>query len=267
MTWRSLGVVMGVGLVVLAGCTKPMVITKTIQADRDLWVRLERDPSLPNLAPVPRGEYAALHDGLTAATLSAWMRGFQVETDRGPVGMMFGRPGERSAFVEPEIAALTPYLAKGLQLADASERVAYCMTVDYSPRERFITTGWMRLSGPYLLFRIIEYRTPVSVDSPMVSSVEACQVKPIPGVKTADRFFKLDYQPHEVVVPQGLTAGFMSGADRNAAGEIVFSIPRLLKQDASAERDQGRHPDGVPRLPGTDAGTGQPAALGRWAKP
>lgn len=228
---------------VLAGCVKQAVVTKSIFKDRSVWVRLELDPDKGRPASSSAGEFTSLRDELTAATLSAWMRGFRVEADRGPVGMLFGRPGESPAFVEPEIAALTPHLSKGLKIAGDHEHVAYCMTVDYSPTERFITTGWMHVRGPYLYFKISEYRTPVTVDSPAVPTVEACNTKPLPGVKTADRLFRLDYQPHDVVVGQGLTSGLMAGADRNARGEIVFSLPRILKLGTAASHELGRQTD------------------------
>lgn len=141
--------------------------------------------------------------------------------------MIFGRPGEYNAFVETEIASLTPHLAKGLKMAAPNERIAFCMTVDYTARERFITTGWVRVKKPYVYFKLVEYRTPVQLPSPAVSTAEACRTKPIPGTKTADRFFKLDYEPRDAVVPQGLTSGLMAGIDYNGRGEVVFKISRL----------------------------------------
>lgn len=209
------------------GCATQPVITRTIYEDRSLWVRLEVNPDAEKAAPAASMNSDDADLALTPALLAAWMRGFRAETARGPVGMLFGRPGEYNAFVETEIASLTPHLAKGLKTATPNERVAYCMTVDYSARERFITTGWVYAKKPYLYFKLVEYRTPVQVASPAVPTAEACRTKPIPGTKTADRFFRLDYEPRDAVVQQGLTSGLMAGIDFNGRGEVVFKISRL----------------------------------------
>lgn len=209
------------------GCATQPVVTRTIYEDRSLWVRLEVDPDAGKVSPAAKMNSDDADLALTPALLAAWMRGFRAETARGPVGMLFGRPGEYNAFVETEIASLTPHLAKGLKVAAPNELVAYCMTVDYTAKERFITTGWVYAKKPYLYFKLVEYRTPVQVASPAVPTAEACRAKPIPGTKTADRFFRLDYEPSDAVVKQGLTSGLMAGIDYNGRGEVVFKISRL----------------------------------------
>lgn len=210
-----------------AGCATQPVVTRTIYEDRSLWVRLEVDPDAEKVSPAANKNPDDADLAITPALLASWMRGFRAETARGPIGMIFGRPGEYNAFVETEIASLTPHLSKGLKTAAPNERVAFCMTVDYTASERFITTGWVRVKRPYLYFKLAEYRTPVQVASPAVPTTEACRTKPIPGTKTADRFFKLDYEPRDAVIPQGLTSGLMAGIDYNGRGEVVFKISRL----------------------------------------
>jgi hypothetical protein len=233
-----------------SGCTTTPIVTRTIYEDRSMWIRLEEDPHLAKITPQPAGSGEA-DVPLTSGVLAAWLKGFRVETDRGPIGMLLGRPGEYNAFVEAEIAGLTPQLAKALKAAGPTERVAYCMTVDYSAQERFITTGWVYVKNPHLYFKLVEYRTPVKVGSPAVSTKEACKTKPLPGVKTADRFFRLDYSPDDAVVKYGLTSGLMAGIDRNQRGEVVFKLTRLFtltppNQDAS--KDQRKVPDIIPSL-------------------
>jgi len=210
-----------------AGCATQPVVTRTIYEDRSLWVRLEVNPDAEKVASTAKTVPEDPELAMTPALLSAWMRGFRAETDRGPIGMIFGRPGEYNAFVETEIAAFTPHLAKALKAAAPNERVGYCMSVDYTAKERFITTGWVYARKPYLYFRLVEYRTPVQVASPAVPTAEGCRAKPIPGTRTADRFFRLDYEPRDAVVKYGLTPGLMAGIDYNGRGEVVFKISHL----------------------------------------
>lgn len=224
------------------GCATQPVVTRTIYEDRSLWVRLEVNPDAEKVSPAAKVNSDDADLALTPALLAAWMRGFRAETDRGPIGLIFGKPGEYNAFVETEIASLTPHLAKGLKTAAPNERVAYCMTVDYTAKERFITTGWVHARKPYLYFKLVEYRTPVQVASPAVPTAEACRMKPIPGTKTTDRFFRLDYEPRDAVVKYGLTPGLMAGIDYNGRGEVVFKISHLYNlkpPDKEAPKVQG----------------------------
>ena len=234
---KMMGLTIGLLIVAMQGCVSQPKVTRVIYEDRSVWVRLEHDSALEK--PEPSAAAVVNPASLNSAMLSAWMRGFRVETDRGPIGMLIGKSGDANAFVEAEISALTPHMAKGLKAAGPDERVAYCMAVDYSSNERFITTGWIYAHPPFLYFKITEYRTPVKVTSPAIPTAQACLTKPVPGTKTADRFFRLDYQPSDAVVRHGLTAGLMSGADRNPRGEVVFKLSYLYSmQPADRKTEQ-----------------------------
>jgi hypothetical protein len=216
------------GMVLLAmsatACATQPVVTRTIYEDRSTWVALEVNPYAEKEAsPRSQGEISSLP---TPAMLKALLKGFRVEKDynTGFVGGLMGRSDYSVAFVEAELAALTPHLAKGLAAASPKERVAYCMAVDYTPTERFITTGYAYIKSPYFYFKIIEYRTPVRVKSPATSTSEACRVKPIPGTKTIDRFFKLDYEPKEFLVMHSPLPSIQAGTMFNDRGEVVFKL-------------------------------------------
>jgi hypothetical protein len=137
--------------------------------------------------------------------------------------MAMGKSYYNRAFADPELLVLAPKLAKGLATASAKERVAYCLTADYSADERFITTGWVYYEAPYLHFKLVEWRTPVRVNSPATPTAEACLVKPIPGTKTADRFFQLEYEPRRLIV----THGPMGKSIYDRRGEVVFKLAGL----------------------------------------
>jgi hypothetical protein len=149
---------------------------------------------------------------------------------------------------------LAPQLAKGLAQASPRERVAYCLAVDYSASERFITTGWVYIKKPHLYFKLVEWRTPIRVKSPAVPTSEACLVKPIPGVKTADRFFKMDYAPKDFIE----TFGPLGASIMNKRGEVVFKLAGL---DLVKRLEAGSQSSGaVNSLNEPEATVNQPAA-------
>jgi hypothetical protein len=212
---------MAVGLVAaefVTGCVSRPVITKTIYEDRSAWIRLEINPDADESAQAADKDQGPP----SSATLAALLKGFQAEKDYNPGLLSFatGKSYYNRAFVDPELMVLAPQLAKGLVQASPSERVAYCLAVDYSASERFITTGWVYIVRPHLYFKLVEWRTPVRVKSPAVPTSEACRIKPIPGVKTSDRFFKLDYSPKNFIE----TFGPMGASIMNGRGEVVFKL-------------------------------------------
>lgn len=204
-----------------AGCAHRPIVTKTIYEDRSVWIRLEINPDADDSVPAS-GNGRLLP---SASTIAALLKGFQAEKDYSPGLLSFamGKTYYHRAFVDPELAVLAPNLAKGLAEASPSERVAYCLAADHSADERFITTGWAYIQKPYLYFKLVEWRTPVRVKSPAVSTSEACLTKPVPGVKTSDRFFKLDYAPKTLIE----TFGPMGASIMNKRGEVVFKLAGL----------------------------------------
>jgi hypothetical protein len=213
----------GLLLVLLAaGCVSKPFVTKTIYEDRSAWIRLEINPDADNETAL---EQKSDPTSPTSGILAGLLKGFRSEKDYNPglVSFAAGKSYYNQTFVEPELMVLTPQLAKGLAQASPRERVAYCLAVDHSARERFITTGWVYIRKPHLYFKLVEWRTPVSVKSPAVSTSEACQIKPIPGVKTADRFFQLDYAPKNFIE----TFGPMGASIMNGRGEVVFKLAEV----------------------------------------
>ena len=202
-----------------AGCASRPVVTKTIYEDRAAWVRLEINPDAETGKTIDREDTPPQ---LSSATLAALLKGLEAEKDYNPgiISFAVGKKYYNAAFVKPELTVLTPQLSKGLALASPSERVAYCLTADFSSTERFITTGWVYIKKPYLYFRLEEWRTPVRVKSPAVPTSEACLVKPIPGYKTSDRFFQVDYNPKTMVRMHGPLGRSLY----NSRGEIMFKL-------------------------------------------
>jgi hypothetical protein len=207
--------------VLAVGCAAQPVMTQVIYEDRSAWIRLETNPDADKSVTASGNEPTPP----SSTTIAALLRGFRSEKDYTPgvISFAMGKSYYNNTFVEPELMVLTPQLAKGLATASPKERVAYCLTVDYLPDERFITTGWVYIKGPHLYFKLVEWRTPIRVKSPAVATSEACQVKPIPGVKTADRFFKIDYSPKSLIE----TYGPLGGSIMNKRGEVVFKLAGL----------------------------------------
>jgi hypothetical protein len=208
------------------GCASPPVITKEIYQDRSMWIRLEKNPYGDKTPGVVRTEEET---SITSGALAVWLKGFRVLTERGIIGMASGKAATDMAFVEPEILALAPHLAKGLALAKPDERVAYCFVADRNLEERYITTAFLYAQKPYLYYKLEEYRTLVKVHM-SASTSQACQTKPQPGYKTADRYFRLEYSPEEFVVGYGLPekfGSFMAGIVENRRGEVVFKLANL----------------------------------------
>jgi hypothetical protein len=216
------------------GCASQPVVTKNIYEDRSAWIRLEINP---NADEAPAG---AAGDTLTppsSAVIKALLKGFHAEKDynAGLISIAIGKSYFNDAFVDPELMVLAPQLAKGLAMASPKERVGFCLTADYSADERFITTGWAYLKKPYLYFKLVEWRTPVRVKSPATPTAEACLVKPIPGTKTADRFFQLDYEPKQHI----LTHGPMGKSIYDKRGEVIFKLAGLDLIQLPGNTDQG----------------------------
>lgn len=203
------------------GCVSRPVVTRTIYEDRSAWIRLEINPDADESAGTGDNDPAVP----SAATLAALLKGFRAEKDYNPGLLSFavGKTYFNRAFVDPELMVLTPHLSKALAQASPKERAAYCLAVDYLPDERFITTGWAYIIKPHLYFKLVEWRTPIHVKSPAVPTSEACLVKPIPGVKTSDRFFKLEYSPQTFIE----TFGPMGASIMNKRGEVVFKLTGL----------------------------------------
>lgn len=219
---REIVVWVGLLLLLLAtGCASRPVVTKVIYEDRSAWIRLETNPDADDSAMASAADTAPP----PPATIAALLKGFQAEKDYNPglISFATGKTYYNRAFVDPELMVLSPQLSKGLAQASPRERVAYCLAVDHSASERFITTGWAYVKKAHLHFKLVEWRTPVSVKSPAVPTSEACQVKPIPGVKTSDRFFKLDYAPRSFIE----TFGPMGASIMNGRGEVVFKLTGL----------------------------------------
>jgi hypothetical protein len=232
--WRDWTVTVLVCVLLISGCVSQPVVTKTLYEDRSAWIRLETNPS----AGKGVGEVSA-HDlsPPSSAIMKALLKGFRADKDynAGLISMAIGKTYFNDTFVEPELMVLAPQLAKGLAMASPGERVAYCLTADYSADERFITTGWVYLKKPYLYFKLVEWRTPVRVKSPATPTAEACLVKPIPGTKTADRFFQLDYEPKAHI----LTHGPMGKSIYDKRGEVVFKLATLDAAQLSGNTQQG----------------------------
>jgi hypothetical protein len=239
MTTESLReIIVWVGLLLILvaiGCTTPPKVTKVIYEDRSAWIRLETNPDADESVVAPDNDPASP----SSATLAALFKGFQAEKDYNPGLLSFavGKTYYNRMFVDPELMVLAPQLAKGLAQASPKERVAYCLAVDYSASERFITTGWVYIRKPHLYFKLVEWRTPIRVKSPAVPTSEACLVKPIPGVKTADRFFKMDYEPKDFIE----TFGPLGASIMNKRGEVVFKLAGLdLVKRLEAVSQSGR---------------------------
>jgi hypothetical protein len=268
--WNRLAVLAFLLLVadLTAGCASRPVVTKTIYEDRSAWVRLEINPDADESAAGSADNQAPP----SSATLAALLKGFQAEKDYNPglISFATGTTYFNRAFVDPELMVLTPQLAKGLAQASPRERVAYCLAADHSADERFITTGWVYIVGTHLYFKLAEWRTPIRVKSPAVPTSEACLVKPIPGVKTSDRFFKLDYAPKTFLE----TFGPMGASIMNRRGEVVFklaSLDSLAVQESNAQKsgsvkapvsqvEPSREMPSKPALRTKPAGNGMPAA-------
>jgi hypothetical protein len=225
-------------------CAAKPVVTQTLYIDRSTWITLETNPYVLD------ENAGASNDSVSApspAMLAALLKGFTTEKDYnvGVIGMAMGKAGYAQAFVQPEISMLSAQLAKGLAKVSSNERVGYCLTVDRSPTERFITTGWAYIRKSHLHFKLTEYRTPIRVSSPIAPTSEACQSKPVPGTKTADRFFKLDYEPKTLLVTDH---GILGKDIFNGRGEVVFQLDRLTTSsvvktpEAMTRKDDGLSP-------------------------
>lgn len=241
-----------VGLLLLlatVGCATQPKITKVLYEDRSAWIRLEINPDADEPVMASDNDPAPP----SSATLAALFKGFQAEKDYNPGLLSFvsGKTYFNRMFVDPELMVLTPQLAKGLAQASPKERVAYCLAVDYSADERFITTGWVYIRKPYLYFKLVEWRTPVRVKSPAVPTSEACLIKPIPGVKTVDRFFKMDYAPKSFLE----TFGPMGASIMNKRGEVVFKLAGL---DLTKLPGAGGQSSGAVNSPNASEATRQP---------
>jgi len=194
-------------------------VTKTVYEDRSAWIRLEINPDAePDKAPHATDAAPPLASG----TISGLLKGLQAEKDYNPglISFAIGKKYYNAAFVPAELMVLAPQAAKALALAAPNERVGYCLTADFSADERFITPGCMYVKKPFLHFRIEEWRTPVRVKSPAVPTSEACRVKPLPGYKTSDRLFQIDYNPKTLIV----THGPMGRSLYNGRGEVMFRL-------------------------------------------
>lgn len=214
------------GLVV--GCAGRPAMTRELYQDRTLWVWLEENPYTAK-AVVRRDAPATL----SPATIAGWLKGFRVLTDRGLYGAAAGKAATEQAFVEAEMFALGPHLAKGLAAAKPNERVAYCFSVDRDGNERYITTAYLYIEAPYLYYRLEEYRTLIRAKSPMASTREVCLTKPKPGYATADRYFRLEYEPEEFVAGYGVVerfGSFMAGIVENRRGEVMFKLASLMPE-------------------------------------
>jgi hypothetical protein len=247
---RELIAWIGLLLVLLAtGCVSKPVVTKVIYEDRSAWIRLEINPDADESVMASTADTAPP----ASATIAALLKGFQAEKDYNPglISFATGKTYYNRAFVDPELMVLSPQLAKGLAQASPGERVAYCLAVDHSASERFITTGWAYIRKSHLYFKLVEWRTPVNVKSPAVSTSEACQIKPIPGVKTADRFFKLDYEPKTFLE----TFGPMGASIMNGRGEVVFKLAGLDLAKLSGTTGQT---GSAVNAPNASEATGQP---------
>lgn len=211
-----------VGLLLIlsaVGCATQPKVTKVLYEDRSAWIRLEVNPD------ADRGASAVPSDSTlvpSSSRLTALLEGFAAEKDynAGLISAAIGKKYYNQTFVPAELAVLAPQLARGLAMASPGERVAYCLTADWSADERFITTGWAYIKKSYLHFKLVEWRTPVRVKSPAAPTSEACLVKPIPGYKTSDRFFQLDYTPKSLIV----THGPLGRSIYNGAGEVEFKL-------------------------------------------
>ncbi len=230
-------------------CATTPVVTQTLYIDRSTWITLETNPYAGELSAGPTGDLVSVP---SPAILAALLKGFTTEKDYnvGIIGMAMGKAGYAQAFVQPEISMLAAQLAKGLAKASSNERVGYCLTADRSPTERFITTGWAYIRKSHLHFKLTEYRTPIMVSSPIAPTSEACQIKPVPGTKTADRFFRLDYEPKTLLVTDH---GILGKDIFNGRGEVVFQLDRLTTSsvvktpEPITRKDDGLSPGITPR--------------------
>jgi len=198
-------------------------MTKLIYEDRSAWIRLETNPDAEaDAAGTAAGDEIP---ALSSGTIAGLLKGVKAEKDydEGVVSFMVGKTYYTDAFVGAELMVLTPQLAAGLRTASPRERVAYCLTTDWSATERFVTTGWAYIKKPYLYFKLVEWRTPIRVKSPAVPTSEACSTKPAPGYKSSDRFFQLNYVPKAIIV----THGPLGRSILNGRGEIVFKLAEL----------------------------------------
>jgi hypothetical protein len=215
-----------------AGCASQPVVTKELYQDRSMWVRLEKNPYAEPAETAAKSDKPSDETQLTAGALAAWLKGFRVLTDRGIYGMAAGKDATTPAFVEQEIMALTPHLATALALAKPDERVAYCFVADRNQEERYITTASFYVKKPHIYYKLDEYRTLVRVPSLAASTSDACRTKPQPGYKTADRYFRLEYEPIEFVVGEAgffeQYGSFMAATIMNRRGEVVFKLSSLL---------------------------------------
>jgi hypothetical protein len=228
----ALACLMLLGGFLQAGCASQPVVTQELYQDRSMWIRLEKNPYAEPANTVAKSDKPDEESQLTAGALAAWLKGFRVLTDRGIYGMAAGKDATTPAFVEQEIMALTPHLAKALALAKPNERVAFCFAADRNQEERYITTSSMYVKKPYLYYRLDEYRTLVRVPSLATPTSEACRTKPQPGYKTEDRYFRLEYEPVEFVVGEtdffSQYGSFMAATVMNRRGEVVFKLSSLL---------------------------------------
>jgi hypothetical protein len=225
---RILLVGMAISLLTACATTEPLV-TRAVYNDRSAWIRLEVNPYAEE---VSKDTFPAESVTPSAGVLAALLEGFHAQKDSspGPGSWMLGKRSYDRAFAEAEILLLSAQLAKGFSMASQKEWVAYCLTADFSATERLITTGWAYVRPPYFYFRLNEYRTAVRVPSPATSTPDACRTKPVPGSRTADRFFKLDYEPKELVVTHGIFGGTMfksRGEIYNSRGEVEFKLEGL----------------------------------------
>lgn len=215
------------------GCASQPIVTSTIYEDRSAWIRLEINPDADD-------SITASGDGLTppaSATIAALLKGFHAEKDynAGVISYAVGKSYYTRTFVDPELAVLAPQLEKGLAMATPKERVAYCLTADYAADQRFITTGWVYIKNHYLHFKLVEWRTVIPVKSPATPTSEACLVKPMPGTKTVDRFFQLDYEPRSLIV----THGPLGESIYNRQGEVVFKLAGLELRELLGANGRG----------------------------
>jgi hypothetical protein len=235
------------------GCSSGPMITKTVYEDRSAWIRLEINPDTESGRPAGPTEATP---PVSSGTISGLLKGLQAEKDYNPglISMATGKKSYNPAFVEAELMVLAPQLAKALTMAAPNERAAYCLTADIVADERFVTTGWAYIKKPHLHFRIEEWRTPVRVKSPAVPTSEACKVKPLPGYKTSDRMFQVDYNPKALIV----THGPMGRSLYNGRGEIMFKLDALAAAVPAADQGGGT-PMPAAGIPPAQAGREKPA--------
>lgn len=137
------------------GCARLPVPMQVIHDDQYLLIRTERVQN-------NTGNYSHPID-LQANEITVILRGITVQErpNSWPLRLFGKTAGPDRLFHDDDIQELAPYLADGLHTAKPNERVSFAL---YAPGpnpeyERYVTSGWVAVRGPFFHIAIDYVRT------------------------------------------------------------------------------------------------------------